>query len=52
MKLNEFKRINLKVIKNNIVIYEGTADELPEELKMLNSVQIKIQPNLAIVEVE
>ncbi len=49
MQISEFKRINLKVIKNNIVIYEGAAEELPEELKKLYTKEIKIHPNLAEV---
>jgi len=47
MRLDEFKRINLKVIKDDVVIYEGTAEELPEELKSWETKQITIQPNLA-----
>ena len=49
MQISEFKRINLKIIKNNIVIYEGIAEELPEDLKKLYSKEIKIHPNLAEV---
>ena len=52
MRLDEFKRINLKVIKENIIIYQGLAEELPEELKSLRTKEIKIQPNLAEIIVE
>lgn len=51
MKINEFRRINLKIIKNDNVIYEGTAEELPEELQNLTTKEIKIQPNLAVITV-
>ena len=49
MRLDEFKRINLKVIKDDTIIYEGGAEELPEELKGVQSNNIKIQPELAII---
>lgn len=52
MRLDEFKRINLRVIKDEVVIYEGAAEELPLELKNLQTKQITIQPNLAITVVE
>ncbi|MBO5141612.1 MAG: hypothetical protein J6C46_01205 [Clostridia bacterium] len=52
MRLDEFKRIKLKVFKNDTLIYEGEAEEIPEELKASNTVDIKIQPGLAIVKVE
>lgn len=52
MRLGEFKRIKLKVTKNNIVIYEGTAEELPEEYKTLKINNITIKPETAEVEVE
>ena len=52
MRLDEFRRIKLTVIKNNEVIYNGEAEDLPEELKALNTIEVKIQPGLAIVVVE
>lgn len=52
MRLDEFKRIKLKVIKNDIVVYEGEAEELPEELKDSRTKSVKIQPELAIIELE
>ena len=52
MRLDEFKRINLKVIKNEEVIYEGEAENLHEELKAAQTKEIKIQPTLAIVTIE
>lgn len=52
MKLDEFKRINLKVIKDDNIIYEGSSEELPEELKKLITKEIKIQPNLAVIVAE
>lgn len=47
MRLDEFKRIKLKVIDNDIIIYEGEAEELPEDLKALHTREVKIQPGLA-----
>lgn len=52
MRLDEFKRINLKVIKDDNIIYEGLAEELPDDLKKLITKEIKIQPNLAIIVAE
>lgn len=52
MRLDEFKRINLKVIKDDNIIYEGIAEELPDDLKKLITKEIKIQPNLAIIVAE
>ena len=39
----------LKVIKNDIVVYECEAEELPEELKDSRTKSVKIQPELAII---
>lgn len=52
MRLDEFKRINLKVLKNDEVIYEGEAENIPEEICGANTTEIKIQPGLAIVKIE
>lgn len=52
MRLDEFRRIKLKVTKEDIIIYEGEAEDLPEEYKALNTIQVKIQPGLAEVIVE
>lgn len=52
MRLDEFKRINLKVIKDDNIIYEGLAEELPDDMKKLITKEIKIQPNLAVIVAE
>ena len=52
MRLDEFRRIKLKVIKNDIVIYEGEAEEIPEELKSANTIDVKVQPGIAQVIIE
>jgi len=49
MRLDEFRRINLKVIQNENIIYEGEAENIPEELKSLQTKEVKIQPGLAEV---
>lgn len=51
MLVDEFKRINLKVIKNDEIIYEGKAEDAPEEIKMLHTEKIKIKPELAEITV-
>ena len=52
MRLDEFRRIQLKVIKEDVIIYEGEAENLPEEYKGLSTIKVKIQPGLAEVIVE
>ena len=52
MRLDEFRRIKLKVTKNDTVVYEGEAEALPEELKAAQTKFIKIQPELATVEIQ
>lgn len=52
MRLDEFRRIALKVTQNNTIIYEGAAEDLPDELKSLNTIDVKIQPGLAVITVE
>lgn len=52
MRLDEFRRIKLKVTKNDTIIYEGEAEELPEELKGVQAKSVKVQPELAIIELE
>ena len=52
MRLDEFRRINLKVFKNDNIIYEGEAESIPEELKCAQTKEIKIQPGLAVVTIE
>ena len=49
MKISEFKRMKLKIIKDDEIIYEGIAEEVPEEIQKLVTKEIKIQPNLATV---
>ena len=49
MKISEFKRMKLKIIKDDEIIYEGAAEEVPEEIQKLVTKEIKIQPNLATV---
>lgn len=52
MRLDEFRRIKLKVTKDNEIIYDGEAEMIPEEFKALNTIEVKIQPGLAEVVVE
>jgi len=52
MRLDEFRRIKLKITQKDTVIYEGEAENLPEEYRALNTLQVKIQPGLAEVVVE
>lgn len=47
MRLDEFRRIKIRVIKNGITIYEGKAEEIPDNIKGMETKEIKIQPGLA-----
>ena len=52
MRLDEFRRMKLKVLKNGITVYEGEAEEIPDNMKGMNTKEIKIQPGLAEVVLE
>lgn len=52
MRLDEFRRIKLRVIKNEDIIYDGEAEDMPDNLKSMNTKEIKIQPGLAEIIVE
>ena len=52
MRLDEFRRIKLRVIKNEDIIYEGEAEDIPDNLKSMNTKEIKIQPDLAEIIIE
>ena len=51
MKLWEFRLYRLKVIKNNEVVFEGMAEELPEDLKNEDSKAISIDNGEAVIEI-
>lgn len=50
MKISEIRLYKLKVIKDNEVIYEGMAEDLPEELKMADSKAISIENGEAVID--
>ena len=52
MRVSEFKRINLKILQDGNIIYEGVAENAPEEIQRLITKEIKIQPNLAVITVD
>ncbi len=49
MKLSEIRLYDLKIIKNDEIIYEGKAEDLPEELKMVDSESIQLKEGKAII---
>ena len=49
MKLFEFRLYKLKVIKDDEVIFEGLAEELPEDLKNTDASKITIENNEAVI---
>ena len=51
MKLWEIRLYKLKVIKDDQVLFEGMAEELPEELKNEDSKAILIDNGEAVIEI-
>ena len=52
MRVDEFKRIKLRILKNNIVIFEGNAEEVPDDIKCLEACEIAISPGMAKITIE
>ncbi len=51
MKLNEIRLYKLKIIKNDEVLYEGMAENLPETLKNEESKSITLENGEAVVNI-
>ena len=51
MKLWEFRLYKLKVIKDGEAIFEGMAEELPEDLKNMDSKNISLNNGEAVIEI-
>ena len=51
MKLSEIRLYDLRIIKNDEIVYEGKAEELPEELKMEDSKSIVLENGMAIIRI-
>ncbi len=51
MKLNEIRLYKLKIIKNDEVLYEGMAENLPEALKNEESKTIKLENGEAVINI-
>ncbi len=51
MRLFEFRLYKLRVIKDDDIIFEGMAEDLPEELKMADSKEISLENGIAIVKI-
>jgi len=51
MKLNEIRLYRLKIIKNDEILFEGMAEELPEPLKNEESKTIKLENGEAVVNI-
>ncbi|MBR3280565.1 MAG: hypothetical protein IKI57_01785 [Clostridia bacterium] len=49
MRLDEIRLYKLKVIKDEKVLFEGMAEELPEELKAENSKEIVLENGEAVI---
>ena len=49
MKLYEIRLYNLKVIKDEKVLFEGISEDLPEELKNEESKQIVLENGEAVI---
>lgn len=51
MKLFEYRLIDLIVIKDDNTIFEGKAEELPEELKMCDSKSVILESGKAVIRI-
>lgn len=51
MKLWEFRLYKLKIIRNDEVLFEGMAEELPENLKNEESKTILLENGEAVVNI-
>ncbi|MBR6253386.1 MAG: hypothetical protein IKR04_06095 [Clostridia bacterium] len=51
MKLWEIRLYKLKIIKNDEVVFEGMAEELPEDLKNEDSKAIVLDNGEAVVNI-
>ncbi len=51
MKLWELRLYKLKVLENDEVLFEGMAEELPEELKNKESKSITLENGEAIIKI-
>ena len=50
MKLFEIRLYKLKILKDDNVIFEGMADEMPDELKSEEAKSIKLESGEAVVQ--
>ena len=51
MKLSEIRLYKLKIIRENDVVFEGMSEELPEELKDIDSKSFLLENGEAIIEI-
>ena len=51
MKLWEFRLYNLKIMKDNETLYEGPAENLPDDLKNEDSKAITLENGEAVVQI-
>ena len=51
MKINEIRLYKLKIFKNGEVIFEGMAEDLPEDLKLMEVVKIDLIEGEAVIEI-
>ena len=51
MKLFELRLYKMKVMKDSEVLFEGMAEELPEELKTMESKTIKLENGEAVIQI-
>lgn len=51
VKIGDIKLINIRVIKDGNVIYEGMVEDAPEEIKALNYKTANFESGFIILEV-
>lgn len=51
MKIKELRLLNIKIIKDENIIFEGTTEELPNELKEMEYKTISFEGVNVVVEI-
>ena len=51
MKIKELRLLNIKIIKDGNILFEGTTDEVPNEIKELEYNNITFEGVNVIVEI-
>ena len=51
MKLYEYRLVNLKIFKDEEIVFEGSSEELPEDFKDIDTKSVKLENGQVVVEI-